>query len=76
MLSIARALAILVFALFSAAIAVPVPKSVDVRVEELKAKVDEMTLAANSKKVSKRHGVRSRAATWSKAALALHAACV
>ena len=52
MLSIARALAILVFALFSAAMAAPVPKSVDVRVEELKAKVDEMTLAANSKEVS------------------------
>ena len=51
MLSIARALAILVFALFSAAMAAAVPKSVDVRVEELKAKVDEMTLAANSKKV-------------------------
>ena len=53
MLSIARALAILVCVLFSAAVAAPVPKSVDVRVEELKAKVDEMTLAANSKEVSK-----------------------
>ena len=53
MLSIARALAILAFALFSAAMAAAVPKSVDVRVEELKAKVDEMTLAANSKEVSK-----------------------
>ena len=53
MQSIARALAMLVCAPFSAAMATAVPKSVDVRVEELKAKADEMTLAANSKKVSK-----------------------
>ena len=53
MLYSARVLAVLVFALISSAMAAPATKSLDSRVEALKAKVDEMALAAKSVKAKK-----------------------